>query len=225
MFPVSVFLLTRLCLQIWNGTFFEHITLKEIGLRIQLGHGVGDRCINPEAAVGDNFVIIDTNGIHQVGLDFCKCQTAEHATIQLLRARWYPATPIAPNTAATFNVLEYFHLLTFESKASVFEFLHSLMRRTNNTSTADVPVSFVQFIYIFLSMLRALYRIAMKSFCAWSANGGTSKCLNEQGGDIIQQGWLRHEKGSVLSFVWHVPSRIKTSQRNGEMLRMSYSVT
>jgi hypothetical protein len=115
--------------------------LKKIGLRIQLGHQIGEACSNPVAADGDDFVVVDTNGIHEVGLDYCDCETAQHRTTQLLRARWYPATPITPSTAATFNVLEYFHLLTFESKASVFEFLHALMRRTNNVYITDVPVS------------------------------------------------------------------------------------
>jgi hypothetical protein len=115
--------------------------LKEVGLRIQLGHRIGEACSNPKLAAGDDFVVIDTNGVHKVGLNYCNCETAQHPTTQLLRMRWYPATPILPNTAATFNVLEHFHLLTFESKASVFEFLHALMRRTNNIYITDVPVS------------------------------------------------------------------------------------
>jgi hypothetical protein len=107
-----------------------------------LGHQIGNPCSNPKAAAGDHFVVIDTNGIHTVGLDYCSCESAQHPTTQLLRARWFPATNIAPNTAATFNVLEHFHLLTFESKASVFEFMHTLMRRTNNIDIMDVPVCY-----------------------------------------------------------------------------------
>ncbi|KIM72073.1 hypothetical protein PILCRDRAFT_27155, partial [Piloderma croceum F 1598] len=57
---------------------------------------------------------------------------SQHLTTQLLCACWYSATPIVPNTAATFNVLEHFHLLTFESKVSVFKFFHTLTHRTDN---------------------------------------------------------------------------------------------
>lgn len=121
------------------------MSLKEVGLRIQLGHQIGNPCSNPKATTGDHFVVIDTNGIHTVGLNYCSCESAQHPTTQLLRARWYPATTIVPNTAATFNVLEHFHLLTFESKASVFEFLHVLMRRTNNIDIMDVPVSLLYY--------------------------------------------------------------------------------
>lgn len=127
-------------MQSWNGTYFVTATLKALGLRIQLGHGARGRCVNPTAAPGIDFIIVDCNGIHQVALDYCGCATAEKETVQLLRARLYPATVKAPQTAATFNVLEFFHLLTFDSKASAFEFYHTLTRRTDNTGTMDTPV-------------------------------------------------------------------------------------
>jgi CxC2 like cysteine cluster associated with KDZ transposases len=115
--------------------------LKEIGLRVQLGHRVGDRCVNPKPATGDDFVVIDVSGVHKVGLDYCSCTTALETVEQLLRVRWFPATTIEPKTAATFNALEHFQLLTFELKASVFEFYRTLMRRMDNTNTVRVPVS------------------------------------------------------------------------------------
>lgn len=121
--------------------FFERTTLKKIGLRIQLGHRVGEQCSNPSPAAGDDFVVVDGNGIHEVGLDYCSCEKAQDAVTQLLRVRWYPATTTAPKSAATFNVLEFFQLLSFESKASVFEFYYTLMRRTNNTGISTDPVS------------------------------------------------------------------------------------
>lgn len=117
------------------------MSLKQIGLRVQLGHPLGDPCVNPKSAPGDAFTVIDINGIHEVGLDFCECHQMEDHTRQLLQARWYPATVSSPQTAATFNVLESFQLLTFESKASVFEYLNSLSRRTDNTGIKDRPVS------------------------------------------------------------------------------------
>ena len=121
--------------------FFERTTLKKIGLRVQLGHRVGEQCSNPSPAAGDDFVVVDGNGIHEVGLDYCSCEKAQDAITQLLRVRWYPATTTAPKSAATFNVLEFFQLLSFESKASVFEFYYTLMRRTNNTGISTDPVS------------------------------------------------------------------------------------
>ncbi|KAH7918389.1 hypothetical protein BV22DRAFT_1024674 [Leucogyrophana mollusca] len=117
----------------WTGEYFEHTSLKKLGLRIQLGHNVGDRCMNATTAFGDEFVVIDSHGIHEVGLDYCGCETAEARTTQLLRMAWFPSTTIDPKTAATFRLLEEYHLLSFESKVSPYEFYHALARRTDNT--------------------------------------------------------------------------------------------
>lgn len=107
---------------------------------------MGESCSNPQPAAGDDFVVLDITGVHQIGLDYCGCERATSHSCQLLRARLYPATVMAPKTAATFNVLEFFHLLTFESKASVFEFFNTLTRRTDNTGTVNVPVSNIEYL-------------------------------------------------------------------------------
>jgi hypothetical protein len=131
----------QLRFQAWNGTFFKFQSLKSLGLHIQLGHSVGEPCTNPEVAFADDFVVVDTHGIHFIGLDFCGCESAKPHTTQLLRARWFPATVTNPKTASTFRVLEKFHLLSFESKMSVFEFYYSLVRETDNTGTEPHKVS------------------------------------------------------------------------------------
>ncbi|KAG1746426.1 hypothetical protein EDB19DRAFT_1952649 [Suillus lakei] len=105
-------------LQKWNGMFFERVTLKALGLRIQLGHAPG-----------------------QVSLDFCGCSNAVAHVQQLLRISWFPSTTANPKTAATFRLLEEFHILSFESKVSAYEFYNALTRRTNNTGLAPVKVT------------------------------------------------------------------------------------
>ncbi|KAG2115716.1 uncharacterized protein F5147DRAFT_743324 [Suillus discolor] len=106
--------------------------LQSLGLRIQLGHRIGDTCCNPHRAFNDDFIIIDSTGIHEVGLDFCACGTMQTHVKQLLCSRLFPATVTDPKTAATFGVLEQYHLLSFESKASAFEFYQALARLSNN---------------------------------------------------------------------------------------------
>lgn len=87
-----------------------------MGLRIQLGHAPGERCVNPWPA-DTKFTILDLpEGIHVVGLDFCDCQHVQPRDIQLLRARLYPATQAAPETCAMFRCLETFQMLSFISK-------------------------------------------------------------------------------------------------------------
>ena len=68
-----------------------------------------------------------------VRLAFCGCETAETLSRQLLRIRWFPATSDMPHTAATFCVLEDFHLLSLKSKLSCSEFYSALSRRLDNT--------------------------------------------------------------------------------------------
>jgi CxC2 like cysteine cluster associated with KDZ transposases len=112
-----------------------------MGLRVQLGHYPGTTCRKPKPAHGDDFVVIDVHGIHDIALDFCGCEHEVSHFKQLLRARWFPATVTDPRTAATFAVLEFFHILSFESKVSAYEFYHCLARRTDNTGITPIRVS------------------------------------------------------------------------------------
>ncbi|KAH6904562.1 hypothetical protein BKA70DRAFT_1507015 [Coprinopsis sp. MPI-PUGE-AT-0042] len=129
----------------WNGQFFDRTSLKALGLRIQLHHA---HCPRPDPSYGDDFVIIDSNGIHSVSLDFCNCAYAPSHFVQLLRHRLFPATTLDPRTAATFGVLETFQMLSFTAKVNAHDFLHALERRTDNTGTYKVPDRYAAFLRI-----------------------------------------------------------------------------
>lgn len=77
--------------------------------------------------------MIDTTGIHHIGLDFCGCYRGITPIRQLLRARLFPATTIDPRTACTFRVLEHFQMLSFTGKGSSYSYLLALYRLTDNT--------------------------------------------------------------------------------------------
>ncbi|KAF8874974.1 hypothetical protein BD779DRAFT_1613491 [Infundibulicybe gibba] len=130
----------------WNGSHFVRVALKSLGLRYQLGHPIGERCTNPARSFNNDFVVVDTDGIHEIALDFCDCQISQSHQIQLLRSRLFPATTTYPRTAATFRVLEYFQLLSFMSKVSCFEFYHTIARRTDNTGTSPPPDRYSSFL-------------------------------------------------------------------------------
>ena len=114
--------------------------MKDLGLRIQLGHPQGDKCYRPIPAVKDDFVVIHSNGVHSIGVDFCGCELAELPSRQLLRKRWFPASSDKPRTAVSFAVLKLFHLLSFELKVSAYEFYNTLMRLSDNTGLGDTKV-------------------------------------------------------------------------------------
>ena len=137
-------------LKSWNGKFFERVTLKLLNCRIQLGHPIGEPCLLKYPANGDSFVVIDTSGVHKVGLDYCGCRAGGNEVSQLLRFRLYPATVHSPNTAATFRCLRHFQLLSFESKCSAYEYFQTLVRESDNTGLKNVKV---RSFFIFTSSL------------------------------------------------------------------------
>ncbi|KAK7026145.1 hypothetical protein R3P38DRAFT_2529348 [Favolaschia claudopus] len=135
-------------IQQWTGTTFRRITLKQMGLRIQLGHWHSPRgttCPLPEAAAGDDFVIVDNLGVHHVALDYCGCGQGGLRTVQLLRAQIWGATTTNPRTGATFSVLRRFQLLSCESKCSVLEFYQTLARETDNLHFKKDTVRYNEF--------------------------------------------------------------------------------
>jgi hypothetical protein len=127
-------------LQHWNGQFFERVTWKDLGLRIQLGHPIGEECPLRSPASGDAFIVIDSHGVHEVGLDFCGCGIHGTMVQQLLRRRLYPATISNPTTAATFRALRHFQLLSFESKCSAHQYFQTLLRESDNTGLRPIKV-------------------------------------------------------------------------------------
>ncbi|KAJ6524050.1 hypothetical protein B0H19DRAFT_861949, partial [Mycena capillaripes] len=128
-------------IQKWDGGYFKRCSLKSLGVRIQLGHRLGDPCPRPERAFDDDFVVVTSHTIDEVGLDFCGCGTAEPKSIQLLRMRLYPATGTNPRSAATLAALRRFDHMTLESKCSAYEFYNSLARETDNTGALPSRVS------------------------------------------------------------------------------------
>ncbi|KAH9836221.1 uncharacterized protein C8Q71DRAFT_708478 [Rhodofomes roseus] len=124
-------------LAMWVKTHFCRADLKKLGVRIQLGHPTGERCPNPKRAFNDDFVILDITGVHHVGLDYCDCPQKVHLPHQLMRARLFPATVTNPKTAATYHLMEHFHLLRTQSKISAYEFYQGIARQTDNVSPED----------------------------------------------------------------------------------------
>ncbi|THU88945.1 hypothetical protein K435DRAFT_678933 [Dendrothele bispora CBS 962.96] len=116
----------------WNGKYFEPVFLRDIGLRIQLGHARGEECQHPRRG-NIGFLVIHTNRIHPVAVDYCDCPGRNVSfRQQCMRHRWFPATQEDPQTCATFRVLDLFHRLTLHGKSNVYDFMNGLEKLTNN---------------------------------------------------------------------------------------------
>ena len=94
-----------------------------------------------------SFIVIDVSGIHNVAIDYCNCRTngiiPHH--IQLLRAGWFPATFIRPQTAFTFHCLDFYHELTLQSKVNAYDFCRSLLRLTDSLELNKTTVCLFSF--------------------------------------------------------------------------------
>jgi hypothetical protein len=147
---VLLFFNLQLC-QVWNGRFFEKLSLKDLGLRYQLGHG-GAKCPMPSPGPS-NLLVFDTSGVHSVAVDFCDCGQSGHVLhqrTQFLRARWFPATFDRPKTVFTFDCLATFHELTLQGKTTPFDFYHMILRRTDNVQLSK-PIVGLSFIRVFVN--------------------------------------------------------------------------
>jgi len=128
----------------WNTLFFQKTTLRELGLQIQLGHGPGHVCPTKEAG-HKNFVVIDSNGIHEVHIDFCQCCSVPRHQ-QLLCIGWWPSTsPLEPQTCATMDVLCHFDLLNLQGKLPPYSFYRTLELQTDNTGISPPPVGSLRY--------------------------------------------------------------------------------
>lgn len=145
------------------------VTLQALGVCVQVGHAPGESCRCPVRAVNNAFVVIDTDGVHDVTLDFCGCEQAAPRYIQLLRASLFPATVTEPKTAATFKVLDMYQSLSNTAKISGYDFVMSLSRRMDNTRPPKVRVSALPF--MMESKLTILSSVDTFSSCGWFMNG------------------------------------------------------
>lgn len=134
----------------WNDLFFQRTTLCDLGLRVQLGHAYGRSCPTRLAA-NATFRVVHSNGIHHVAIDQCRCRGVDFYK-QLLSIGWWPATPLEPRSAATFEVLRHFHLLNLQGKVTGYSFYQALEYQTDNTALKPPPVSFLfQFLSLYLA--------------------------------------------------------------------------
>ena len=87
--------------------------------------------------------MLHTNGIHLVNVCFCACDNTARCgdrVEQLLRFRLLPATTTDPQTASTFALLESAHVLSVQSKLSLYDFYLSIEILTDATYVSDVKV-------------------------------------------------------------------------------------
>ncbi|KAK7017988.1 hypothetical protein VNI00_018477, partial [Paramarasmius palmivorus] len=125
-------------IEMWNGRFFEHITLVNMGLVVQLGHLSNTLCPAPNSHVPKNFTVLHTNGLHRIRVQYCGCGEAGELLQmrqQLLSHQWYPATTKVPQTCFTFRLLEHYHMMTLVGKITSYDYYRGLEKLTDNSGS------------------------------------------------------------------------------------------
>ena len=128
--------------QQWNGEFSDKDSLQNLGLCYRVGHSDG-RCPCPLAGP-KHFIVFDITGPHSITINYCNCgeQPLSNWT-QLLHERWFLATLSCPQTVFTFDCLESFHEITLQGKTSLYNYYHTLLRRSDNANIYTSIVSCV----------------------------------------------------------------------------------
>jgi hypothetical protein len=130
-----------------------------LGLVIFLGHNM-QHCPNAHhGSKGRPFVVAHTNGIHNINIDFCRCNNAtdDSDAFQLTAACLFPATVDKPETVFTFAMLKDFHAHTLASKISAYDHFIALKKLTNNAFPDRAPVG------VYFKMLHNLTKIILGS--------------------------------------------------------------
>ncbi|KAJ7201941.1 hypothetical protein B0H12DRAFT_1063385 [Mycena haematopus] len=132
------------CITEWNGQHWVQAKLSggvgTLQIIYQVGHD-GHPCDHPGPV--RSMVVIDVTGIHHVRYRYCGCEEGSRVPLgtlgQLMGHGWYPATITDPETCATFEVLEWFRLLSVVGNINVHDFVGSLERKMDSVQIADVP--------------------------------------------------------------------------------------
>ncbi|TCD59923.1 hypothetical protein EIP91_011184 [Steccherinum ochraceum] len=119
----------------WTGTMLKKTTLKELGLRVYLGHN-GGICKCPGIR-WKAFAVGDLSGFHEVDVTFCCCNDDNDGVVyswaQLLRVGWFPASTDRPSTAFSIQMLDFYLELNAQAKTNVYDFHKTLARVTDNS--------------------------------------------------------------------------------------------
>lgn len=126
--------------QQWTGTHFTLVSLKDLGAVFRLGHTRNSLCSIPSPQT--TLTIFDITGVHAISITYCECNPDESTIpsfIQLLRARWFPATWRRPSTTFTFRLLNFLHKLHSNCKVNLYDF-HATITTVSDNAGLRKPV-------------------------------------------------------------------------------------
>jgi len=130
--------------QRWVKSHFTRISLKELSTVFNLGHYHRNTCVVPSSPLP--LTVFHVTGVHTITITYCECDpNGVPPRVQLLRARWFPATWQRPSTAFTFRLLNLLHKLQSICKVNLYDF-HSAIIAIFDNAGLDKPLVSIRFI-------------------------------------------------------------------------------
>jgi hypothetical protein len=129
-------------LQRWIGSYFQRVSLKDLGAIFHLGHDCGISCKVPSSTIP--LTLFDLTGVHTINITYCECNpdgSGPPPRVQLLRVRWFPATWRRPSTAFTFRLLNLLHKLQSSCKVNLYDFHNAITSVFDNAGLGKPLVS------------------------------------------------------------------------------------
>lgn len=128
----------------WCGAMWKPASLKELGVKLNLGHG-GNPCLaDLEGKNATDITVVDLNGVHEVSVRWCSCTlnpTYNGRMQQLLRQGFFPSSPDIPRTVFTFRAMRHFHLSQLQGRMSVWDWCNTIHRYSENVVKISVKAS------------------------------------------------------------------------------------
>ena len=79
-----------------------------------------------------------------VKYNLCGCMLRKiDPVVQFMRAQWFPATTLRPQTVVTLRTLRLFHALAIQGKVNAYDFYNGLVRITDGAGLFKPKVSII----------------------------------------------------------------------------------
>jgi hypothetical protein len=124
----------------WANSSFEKTSLFHLQLPVYISHHSHHGAQCPHSTTPADVVVVHTNRIHHINTHFCPLEVLDKAMV-LFEAKLFPASLRNLRMVFTFDMLQTYQMMNFESCTSMWDYFDLLVRLTDNVVLSAVLVS------------------------------------------------------------------------------------